>query len=337
MKLATAAGLLRSGQAGVLLSLQRLLKPYYRVCFLGAAAGSGLLRRLAGDPVSLDRLAMDLAVAPGERDGLEAWLDLGVSLGELRRSPTGYALRGRLARALAEPAHDPAAALVEEVATLHQRWVTEAPRRLRERRLLSLDDLRGDLIARSSRTLEAFIGDAVEAVVPARGPVRLFEIGCGSAIHIRSAAAHNPELTALGIDLAPDVVALAGENVRAWGLTDRVRIEQGDVLQRASRGDFDLATLHNNVYYFPVDRRVPLLAHVRSFLRPHGCLLLTTACQGGGPTTQILNLWGALTAGCGRLPGRDELTTQLEAAGFTAVRAWRLIPMESFYAFQATA
>src|SRR5262249_45898216 len=54
MKLATAAGLLRSGQAGVLLSLQRLLKPYYRVCFLGAAAGSGLLRRLAGDPVSLD-------------------------------------------------------------------------------------------------------------------------------------------------------------------------------------------------------------------------------------------------------------------------------------------
>ena len=41
MKLATAAGLLRSGEAGVLLSLQRLLKPYYRVCFLGAATGSG--------------------------------------------------------------------------------------------------------------------------------------------------------------------------------------------------------------------------------------------------------------------------------------------------------
>src|SRR5262249_51757694 len=137
--------------------------------------------------------------------------------------------------------------------------------------------------------------------------------------------------------LAPDVVALAGENVRAWGLANRVRIEQGDVLQRASRGDFDLATLHNNVYYFPVDRRVPLLAHVRSFLRPHGCLLLTTACQGGRPTPQPPNLWAALTAGCGRLPGRDELTTQLEGAGFTAVRAWRLIPMESFYAFQATA
>ncbi len=337
MKLRTAVALLRSGQAGVLLSLQRLLKPYYRVCFLGAAAGSGLLRRLAGGPVALERLAAELAVAPDERDGLEAWLDLGVSLGELRRSPAGYALRGRLARALAQPDHDPAAALVEEAATLHQRWVTEAPQRLRESHRLSLDDLRGDLIARSSRTLEAFVGDAVEDVVPTRGAVRLFEIGCGSAIHIRSAAERNPELTAVGIDLAADVVALARENVHAWGLADRVRIEQGDVLQRPAGGDFDLATLHNNVYYFPVDRRAPLLAHVRSFLRPRGCLLLTTACQGGSPTTQLLNLWGALTAGCGRLPGRDELTAQLRGAGFTAVHSRRLIPMESFYAFQATA
>src|SRR5262249_57144507 len=99
----------------------RLLKPYSRVCFLGAAAASGLLRRLAGDPVSLDRLATDLAVAPGERDALEAWLDFGVSLGELRRSPAGYALRGRLPRALAEPAHRPAAAPRPRGAAPHPR------------------------------------------------------------------------------------------------------------------------------------------------------------------------------------------------------------------------
>src|SRR5262249_6055833 len=38
MNLRTAASLLRSGQAGVLLSLPRLLPRYYRVCFLGTAA-----------------------------------------------------------------------------------------------------------------------------------------------------------------------------------------------------------------------------------------------------------------------------------------------------------
>src|SRR5262245_27171791 len=186
MKLATAAGLLRSGQAGVLLSLQRLLKPYYRVCFLGAAAGSGLLRRLAGDPVSLDRLAPDFAVAP------EARRPRGVA--RPRRGP-GRAppLTGGL-RAARTPRARPCRARPRPCGRAHRGggdsppgWVTETPRRLRERRLLSLDDLRGDLIARSSRTLEAFVGDAVEAVVPARGAVRLFEIGCGSAV--RSCAA----------------------------------------------------------------------------------------------------------------------------------------------------
>ena len=38
MKLRTAADLLRSGQAGALLSLSRLTPSYYRVCFLGTAA-----------------------------------------------------------------------------------------------------------------------------------------------------------------------------------------------------------------------------------------------------------------------------------------------------------
>ena len=56
MKLRTAADLLRSGQAGALLSLSRLTPSYYRVCFLGTAAATGLLRRLAPGPASLDQL-----------------------------------------------------------------------------------------------------------------------------------------------------------------------------------------------------------------------------------------------------------------------------------------
>jgi len=337
MNLRTAASLLRSGQAGVLLSLPRLLPRYYRVCFLGTAAASGLLRRLAMAPAPPDELAAELAGGATGLDGLEAWLDFGVSLGVLRRGPAGYTLRGRLARALADAAHDPAAALFEEVATLHHRWITEAPLRLREARPFSLDDLRSDLVARSSRSVEPFVREAVEEVVPVAGAVRLLEIGCGSAVHIRSAAERNPALTALGLDLAPDAVALARENIRAWGLADRVQVEVADVRRRTPDGGFDLVTLHNNIYYFPVDQRPVLLAHVRGFLRPGGRLLLTTACRGGNPTTEILNLWGALTAGCGRLPDREEMEAQLRGSGFAAVRTRRLIPGECFYSFQATA
>jgi SAM-dependent methyltransferase len=337
MRLRTAARVLTSGQLGALLSLQHALPPYYRVSFLAAAASCGLLRRLAAGPLSLERLADGMvadAAAPSE--GLAAWLDFGVALGVLRHGPTGYALRGRLARALAGADADAVAALFEEAGTLHHRWITAAPARLRDARPFSLGDLPGDLIARSSRTVEPFVREAVEDAVPARGPVRLFEIGCGTGIHVRHAADRNPELTAVGIDLAPDVVATARENIRAWGLAARVQIELSDVRQRPPTGTWDIATLHNNIYYFPVAERATLLSHVRGFLRPGGSLLVTTACRGGRPMTEILNLWGALTAGCGRLPDRDEMAAQLRAAGFSRVRIRRLIPGERFFGFLAS-
>jgi SAM-dependent methyltransferase len=337
MKLRTAIRVARSGDLGALLSLPRVLPPYYRVCFLAAAAQSGLLRRLAGGPVALERLADERVGDPALRDGLEAWLDLGAALGALRRGPGGYGLRGRLARALGDLDRDAVAALIEEAGALHHRWITEAPARMRDGRPFELNDVPGELIARSSRTVEPFVREAVEDAVPARGAVRLLEIGCGSGVHIRHAAERNSALTAVGLDLEPAVVAMARENVRAWGLAARVRIDEGDVRRQTPTGDFDIATLHNNIYYFPVAERVALLSHVGGFLRPGGRLVVTTACRGGSPATEILNVWGALTAGCGRLPGRDELAEQLRAAGCSAVRSRRLIPGERFYAFVAVA
>src|SRR5262249_17230286 len=83
-----------------------------------------------------------------------------------------------------------------------------------------------------------------------------------------SAAAPIPELTALGLELQPDAAALARDNVAHWKLTDRVTIEVGDILQRAPEAVFDVATLHQNIYYFPMDARVGTLRHVRAFLEP---------------------------------------------------------------------
>ena len=166
---------------------------------------------------------------------------------------------------------------------------------------------------------------------------RLLEIGCGSAAYIRYAATRNPELTALGLELQPDAAALARNNVERWKLTDRVTIEVGDVLQRAPEAVFDVATLHQNIYYFPMDGRVGTLRHVRAFLKPGGRLLLTTVCLGRGAAVDVLNLWGAMTEGCGRLPTPAEMVAQMEAAGFTHVTKQSLIPSDSFYALVGSA
>jgi 4-hydroxy-2,2'-bipyrrole-5-carbaldehyde O-methyltransferase len=332
MKLSTLKALLAGGRLRLLFDVQRLLGPTYRLAFLSAAATEGLLARLRGGPIPAQQLLAELAPDPAVREGLAAWLAVGVRLGELSLDERGYGLRGRLARRLAEPDHDAIAALVEEAASLHYSMLRELPARAREARPMTLADQDGRLIARSSRVLEPILGETVDDVVPSGGAVRLLEIGCGSGIYIRRAA-RNPQLTALGLELQPEVAEMARENLRAWGLEARVTLEVGDVRRRAAEPVFDLVTLHNNIYYFPVAERGSLLGHVRGFLRPGGRLLVTTGCQGGSPIMELLNLWAASTAGCGPLPAADELVAQMKEAGFAEARAKRLVPGESFFAF----
>jgi len=336
MRISTLVALARSGRLGALLGARRLLTAFQRFCFLGSASSAGLLRALGAGPRSFAVLAGELAPHPDQHDALRDWLQIGVDVGELRREGDAYALAGRLATRLASPQHDALAAFVEEAVGLHHRVVWEAPRRMREGRRFHLADQDGEVIARSSRLLEPVVGEAVDRIVPAEGAVRLLEIGCGSGVYVQRAAARNPRLVATALELQPDVAALARRNLAAWGLSDRVAVEDVDVRRKAPQAVFDLATLHNNIYYFPVVERVALLAHVRRFLVPGGRLLLTTGCTGGTATMSTLSLWGALTDGCGRLPAPAELEAQLREAGFTGVESRSLVPGESYFAFVAT-
>jgi SAM-dependent methyltransferase len=260
-----------------------------------------------------------------------------VQLRELERGPRGYALRGRLARGFAEPDGDAVLAFLEEAVSLHHRLLAEAPTLLRTGRTLTLADQEGEMIARSSRILEPLVAEAIDDALPVRGAVRLLEVGCGSGVHVRYAAARNPALTALCLELQPAVAERARENLRAWGLGARAEVRAGDVRGLEPRLEFDLVTLHNNIYYFRVEERVALLATMRRWLRPGGRILLTTACRGGTTGTRLLSLWGALTEGCGRLPDPQELVAQLRSAGFREADARRLAPDGSFQRFLATA
>ncbi len=183
--------------------------------------------------------------------------------------------------------------------------------------------------------LEAFQAEVIRRTFPAHGTLRLLEIGCGSGVYLRYAASRNPSLTALGVELQPAVAEVARTNLRGWGLEGRVTVDEGDIRAKAPGERFDIATLYNNIYYFPVEERVALLEHVRSFLRSGGFLLLTTCCQGGSLGTEALNLWGAATRGAGRLPAEAELVNQFGQAGYGKVKTTNLIPGDRFVAFQA--
>ncbi len=333
MKARTFWRMLSSGRLSLLFRVSRLAPHFYRVVWLAAAARAGLLARLAAGPVPFERLVAELTREPGASDALEAWLRVGERLGEIASGAGGWSLRGSLARRLAAPENDDVAALCEEAALLHHLLIARTPERLARGERFALSEQDGTVIARSSRVLEPVLCDAIDRLYPASGPVRLLEIGCGSGVYIRHAAERNPGLDALGLELQPDVAEVAAANLRAWGLDSRARVEKGDVRERVPERVFDLVTMHNNIYYFPVDERVALFEHVARFLVPGGRLVLTTGCSGGSVGMQLLDLWSAATRGAGRLPAPAELEQQLRRAGFATVRSERLMPGESYYAF----
>lgn len=314
-----------------------LFKPFYRVAYLAAAKNSGVLDLLSSQPVAFDRIVA--ACCKDETDAksqeaLTAWLQMGIRLGLLVRSPQGYALKG-LARKLASPQNDAILALIQETTNLHYRLISNTPLKLAKGEFFKLEDQDGRLTARSSLVLQAFQTEAIDKTFPTSGAVRLLEIGCGSAIYIRHAAARNPLLSALGLELQAEVAKTARQSIQRWGLKDRVQIENGDVRNKTPGETFDIVTLYNNIYYFPVEQRVPLLQHIRTFLKPDGMLLLTTSCQGGSVGVEALNLWGAATDTGGRLPGVEEMVGQLRSAGYGDIEAIKLTPGDSFHAFRA--
>ncbi|MGK5631538.1 SAM-dependent methyltransferase [Streptomyces sp. URMC 123] len=337
MNARTLVKLMRGRQVPLLLSLQRrLVVPLYRAAFLSAAARSGVLSLLAARPCDLGTLAGRLGVG---RDAplLGAWLDIGVRLGDLAWDDGCYRLRGTAAKALAGPRQDAVAAALEEVVRFHTPVLLDAPAMLRDGRRLSLADQDGEVIARSSRVVQPFVEEAVDRVLRQRAPAptRLLEVGCGSGVHVRHAARRDPRLTALAIDLQEEVAARAAARMEAWGLADRVEVRQGDLRTLDVEPQFDLVTLHNNIYYFPEAERGEVLERARALLAPGGTLLITTACRGGSIGLEVLDLWFACADFGGPLPREQELLQQMENAGFTGARARRLIPGERFYAFVA--
>ncbi|MEU1670879.1 class I SAM-dependent methyltransferase [Streptomyces roseifaciens] len=312
-----------------------VITPVYRAAFLASAAGSGVLGRLAVRPCDLESLAGTLG-ATQDKERLRAWLEIGVRLGELDKREGCYRLRSLAARTLARAGNDALAAALEEVLRFHVPVLLGGPRMAATGERFSLGDQDGLVIARSTRVIEPFVEAAIARTLDREGPVRLLEVGCGSGVHVRHAARLNPRLSALAVDMQQEVAESAAKNMAEWGLSDRVETRQGDLRTLDLQPQFDLVTMHNNIYYFAEDERVAALERVRSLLAPGGRILLTTSCRGGSIGLDVLSLWFAYADFGGPLPREEELVAQLERAGFTGVEAARIVPGEQFRAFTAT-
>jgi len=305
-----------------------------RLQFLYAAMHAGLLPALR-EPSTKQELAQRLG-AP-RVDLLEVLLELGVSLKELSERDGRYRLRGRRSKALITPEGDGAFAMAEEVLTYHADVYQQFAARLHGAAPGTYLDEHGVLIARSSRVLDPIVGDFVRSLTRTGRPLRMLEVGCGSAIYLRYAAEANPQLAGVAVDVQDEVVKQARENLQAWGVADRFQVHVADIRRPPPEvaGPFDLITLYNNVYYFEEAERPALFRSFRSWLAPGGAFALVSMFHGRTFGSIDLDLALRCTAGCTGLPDLEQTARELNEAGFSDVKKAKLMPLEPLWGLVA--
>ncbi|HEX9091345.1 MAG TPA: peptide chain release factor N(5)-glutamine methyltransferase, partial [Anaerolineales bacterium] len=113
------------------------------------------------------------------------------------------------------------------------------------------------------------------------GPKRVIDVGTGSGCIAVSLAVNHPDLHLLLTDISQTALAIARVNAEKYGLSDRCRFQQADLLEGVT-GIFDL--LCANLPYIPSDILVNLPVADREPL-----LALDGGSQGLDPITGLLN------------------------------------------------
>jgi cyclopropane fatty-acyl-phospholipid synthase-like methyltransferase len=316
----------------LILRMNKTLNEFYRAGFISTAISEGIYDVLSKGPASLKYIQRNFGTDV-DQEGLKAWLDFGVAIGELDKRDEIYNIKKAFSKKLLKPSNDALKAFFQSRVEVFYDYIIKTPAHLKQNKKMNYSHSYGELLARASRTLESILIEVVDKVIPTDGRCSLLEVGCGSGIYIKRACDRNPILTVTGLELQKTVVDFARENVNAWQIEDRVNIEHIDVRQYQTDQQFDIVTFFNLIYYFPENERTDLLRNLRGLINTGGKLILTTLCPVNDPSVQLLNLWSSMTEGFGPLPYPDNICSQLKAAGFNQAQFEQLVP--GFYLFKA--
>lgn len=298
-----------------------------RALFLGLACRIGLLSALQR-PATAEEIADRLGLA--EVELLGSVLNLGAGVGELRQGRDGrWRLAGWRARALADAENDALGAYVEELLTHDAPAVAAVVDQLAGAPPV-VDYLRHDpeLIARSSRLVEPLLAEVVTTTVRSTGAMTVLDVGCGAGSYLRYAVEAAPDVRAVGIDIAAPAVALAQENLAAWGLDDRASVHHADLLSLPAElaGPYDLVCSLQNIYYAEMAEQPAFVAALRQAAGGDGEILIASVTKEADPFAATFDLLLRASPGDHRLPLADELGALLRSAGCADVEVTRPVP-----------
>ena len=333
MKINTLIKFIMNTPLSLVFQINKTGREFCRAGFISTAFSAGVYDILSKGSASCEDLQKAIGI-DSNKEGLLAWLDLGVSLGELKKSQNRYTINGKFSKELLKPANDTWKAFFQARVEIFHNYIINTPSQLKKHKKIEFSESYGELFARSSRTVEPFLLDIVDAIIPQTGKSSLLEVGCGSGIYIKRACDRNPYLNAVGLELQEKVAIFARENAQVWQIADRVTIETNDIRDYSSETKYDIITFFNLIYYFPAKERIDVLRKLKDLLRPGGQVALTTLCPINEPSIQLMNLWSSMTEGCGPLPTPEEIVAQFKEAGFVGCQSEKLMP--GFFLFKAS-
>ena len=132
------------------------------------------------------------------------------------------------------------------------------------------------------------------AACEAASGARLIEAGCGVGAALLAAAARQPSVRFMGVEIDPSAVDLGKANIEANGMVGRVCISQGDIAEPFSRlghSLFDAAMANPPFFDDPGSLRGPAVAKTQAWISREGLAtwiaFLTKAVREGGEVTLI--------------------------------------------------
>lgn len=158
-----------------------------------------------------------------------------------------------------------------------------------------------------------------------RQATRFLDLGGGPGSYAIALARRHPTLHGLLVDQS---VTVARRLVRENGLSDRLQIEEGDLLTMPLPSGFDAVLLSNVLHDFHGKDIRRLLRRARQALRPGGKVFiveyfLSADCTRPAEAAVFSLLMYAFT-GAGRCYSWDEIETWLTEAGFDRCRRHRV-------------
>lgn len=302
----------------------RDLDAWLRLQFLGVASRAGVADSLR-TASSLPEIAA--AAHATDLELLEALLEVGVALGEVRRRDGLYEAKGRRLRAVLGRSED-LRGLVEELVAYDSPIYAALERHLRGAPRHDYLHGVGDAVARSSRLAEPVLAPTVRAIVRSTHPESVLDVGCGTGVYLHHVLDEAPGARVVGIDPDDSAIDVARRTL-AGAPAAELHTMTLDEFAAGSPPSFDVVMLLQNIYYWPPEERPTVLSRLRK-LAPSGTVVVATAIPAGAAFIRHLDLVLRVTEQNWRLPTRRELASAMRHAGFDSFELFEPVPRSGF-------